>query len=154
MEPGRYYLAVMNSYAFSGTAGALSATNWAEPSESASGGRLYNSNLCRLHVRERVVGSTTTGTVSWSGTNVGVGSTVAILEFQGINTSDPCRQIVFNSTTGGDPNSLTLTLAALGDATNNCVALCGGASGASTFTTAKSMWPRPAPPFRQASTRW
>jgi hypothetical protein len=136
MEPGRYYLAVMNSYAFSGTAGALSATNWAEPAESASGGRLYNSNLCRLHVRERVVGSTVTGTVSWSGTNVGVGATVAILEFQGINTSDPCRQIVFNSTTGNDPNPLTLTLAALGDATNNCVALCGGASGASTFTTA------------------
>jgi hypothetical protein len=135
-EPGRYYPAICHNYAFAGSAGTLGATGFSEPAESTAGGRLYNGNLNRLHVLESVVGSTTTGTSSFSVTgNGGVGGTVAILEVQGGNTSDWVRQIVFNSGTGNDPNALGLTYAAFGDATNNAIISAWAAGGDSTFTT-------------------
>jgi len=85
----------------------------------------YSGGAIRLSVFRAMGASPSAGAISITNLSNN-GAQWAVIEFDGVDTSGTngsgaIVQSVSNSTTGGSPNSLTVTLAALGDAVNNAV---------------------------------
>lgn len=137
LTTGRLYLSCCFAYSFSATVGTTSISGW--DNLGTAGGEPFNTNVCRIQVLRHVPGSDSTGTLTYTNTNTGVGFRHAILEVtghdtSGTNGSGAIVQVVDTNTTGGDPNSYDLSLAALGDATNNAVVAAFGNSSSSAST--------------------
>jgi hypothetical protein len=137
LTTGRLYLAACFAYSFSATVGTTSLTGW--DNLGTAGGEPFNTNVCRIQVLRHVPASDSTGTLTFTNTNTGVVFRHAIIEITGHDTggtngSGAIVQVVDTSTTGADPNSYNLTLAALGDAVNNAVYGAFGNSSQSTST--------------------
>jgi hypothetical protein len=137
LTTGRLYFAACFAYSFSATVGTTSLTGW--DNMGTAGGEPFNTNVCRIQMLRHVPGSDSTGTLTFTNTNTGVAFRHAIIEITGHDTggsngSGAIVQAVDTNTTGGDPNSYNMTLAALGDAVNNAVFAAFGNSSSSTST--------------------
>lgn len=85
----------------------------------------YSGGASRLSVFRAMGATPSAGTLSITNLSSN-GAHWAVFEFDGVDTSGTngsgaIVQSVSNTTTGADPNSLTVTLSALADATNNAV---------------------------------
>lgn len=85
----------------------------------------YGGGAIRLSVFRAMGASPSTGAISITNLSNN-GAQWAVIEFDGVDTtgtngSGAVVQTATNTTTGGSPDSLTVTLAALGDAANNAV---------------------------------
>lgn len=128
---------------FAVSAGALSATGNGL-TYVAIDSQLYSGTTNRIALFRAMGASPSSGAITISiGGATNNSCQWAVIELDGVDTSGTngsgaIVQGVFNSTTGGAPNSLTITLAALSDAVNNAVVSVFGVSGDTLQTPAAS----------------
>lgn len=121
---GRVAWGVVASNVFSGTARTHSISGNGLTWSPVSGGEItFQSNIYRCTVFQGLGGSPSAGspTITLTGASTVNGHAFAFFESSETHTTVPVVQAVNGATNGDDPNTYSLTLAALTDSTNNAV---------------------------------